>query len=271
MSKFSRRLFISSAAIIMLLSFLPAVSASSLSFVPTAYIGTMNCPTPVCSTNWSGYAVTGPSGSVSFVNGSWIVPKASCTSATTYSSFWVGIDGYSSSTVEQTGTDSDCSSGTAHYYAWYEFYPAASAQISGFAVSPGDIITASVTYNGGSSFTTSIKDVTKGETFSTSGSVSNAARSSAEWIVERPEVCMGLHCKLTSLTNFGTSYLGYDYTSLSGTNYATISSALGSIGSFSSSSIHQITMVDNSGKVLAEPSALSSDGSSFTDTWHASS
>ena len=76
------------------------------------------------STNWSGYAVTGASKSVTFVGGTWTVPAVqSCTSTNTYSSFWVGIDGFNSNSVEQLGTDSDCSSGSATYYAWREMYP----------------------------------------------------------------------------------------------------------------------------------------------------
>ena len=78
----------------------------------------------VTSTNWSGYAVTGPNGSVTDVKGTWMVPTLqSCTSATKYSSFWIGIDGYDSNTVEQIGTDFDCINGTPTYYAWFEFYP----------------------------------------------------------------------------------------------------------------------------------------------------
>lgn len=44
-----------------------------------------------------------------------------------YASFWVGIDGYSSGSVEQLGTHSDCvGKGRASYYAWWEMYPASS-------------------------------------------------------------------------------------------------------------------------------------------------
>src|SRR5438105_3519625 len=76
------------------------------------------------STNWAGYAVTGAAGSVSNVRGSWIVPAATCAAGeTSYSSFWVGIDGFNSGSVEQTGTDSDCRNGVPTYYAWTEFYP----------------------------------------------------------------------------------------------------------------------------------------------------
>ena len=58
------------------------------------------------------------------MKGSWIVPPVTCPSTPSqYSSFWVGIDGDNSNTVEQTGTDSDCSTGTPNYYAWFEFYP----------------------------------------------------------------------------------------------------------------------------------------------------
>src|SRR5690348_12679669 len=59
------------------------------------------------STNWSGYAaqtnLTSPlSNAVTDVKGSWTVPTLSCTGTNTYSSVWVGIDGYSDNTVEQT-------------------------------------------------------------------------------------------------------------------------------------------------------------------------
>src|SRR5574337_1127022 len=67
------------------------------------------------SINWSGYANTGTTFKV--VKGSWTQPSVTCgASETSYSSFWVGIDGDTTNTVEQTGTDSDCSSGTPTYY-----------------------------------------------------------------------------------------------------------------------------------------------------------
>jgi hypothetical protein len=53
------------------------------------------------STNWSGYASTGTT--YNDVKGSWTQPTASCSSGqTAYSSFWVGIDGDTTNTVEQT-------------------------------------------------------------------------------------------------------------------------------------------------------------------------
>src|SRR5256885_3857866 len=141
------RLFLPSLAILALSSLLPAF-ATAQAVVFSHSNGISNCPTgTVCSTNWSGFAVTGSG--VTDAKGSWIVPSVTCSSSTTYSSYWVGIDGYSSNTVEQTGTDSDCSSGHGVYYAWYEFYPNPSITIGGFTVLPGDRISAEVSYSGG--------------------------------------------------------------------------------------------------------------------------
>ncbi len=272
MRKSFRTLLLGSMIVLTIFAFFPTVTYATpqkAAFV-SAPRSAFNCPAgTVCSTNWSGFAVTGTAGSVSDVKGSWIVPSVSCPKkSTTYSSYWVGIDGYNSNTVEQTGTDSDCSSGFSVYYAWYEFYPAASVTISGFTVKPGDKVSAEVSYSTSTGqFTTTVTDGS--QSFSTSSSVSGAARSSAEWIVERPALCTALHCKLTSLSNFGTVSLGTDYTSISGTNYATINRVSGTIGSFGSNV--RITMVNSAGTTLAEPSTLTTDGTSFTETWFASS
>src|SRR5215467_11203890 len=54
------------------------------------------------STNWSGYAAT--TGTYTSVSASWIQPAGNCPSwfGSQYAAFWVGLDGFSSSTVEQT-------------------------------------------------------------------------------------------------------------------------------------------------------------------------
>ena len=73
------------------------------------------------SVNWAGYAVTGPT--VSNVAGSWVQPTATCPKRQNQqAAFWVGIDGYSATdpTVEQIGTDSDCTKGTKKTSRWPE-------------------------------------------------------------------------------------------------------------------------------------------------------
>jgi Peptidase A4 family len=226
----------------------------------------------VASSNWGGYAVTGAVGSVTQALASWTVPAVKCGAAeTSYSAYWVGIDGYSSSTVEQTGTDSDCRNGVATYYAWYEFYPKASKQIGSIVVSPGDEIGAAVVYSPKTGlFYDAIKDFTTGAQFVTSSTVSGAQRSSAEYIVEAPSICLLIKCRLASLSNFGTVGFGQDATGLTLriNCAATIGGVTGPIGSFGSA-VQQITMVSQSNPsvVKAQPSALSNDGTSFTATW----
>jgi Peptidase A4 family len=141
----------------------------------------------VQSSNWSGYAaetnLNAPAANaVTMVSGTWTVPTVTG-KTNAYSSVWVGIDGYSSSSVEQLGTEQDTTkSGAARYYAWWEMYPNPSIQISSLTISPGDTISASVTYSSGA-FTLQITDKTTGKSFSTTQSAT-AQRSSAEWIVE---------------------------------------------------------------------------------------
>lgn len=216
------------------------------------------------STNWSGYAVEGTAFTKAL--GSWTVPTVNCTKTpNTYSSFWVGIDGWTSSTVEQTGTDSDCDGKTPSYYAWYEFYPAASVLISSVPVSPGNHISASVTWNSGSSFTVTLTNETTGKSYSKKGTVSGAARTSAEWIAEAP--CCTRSGGILPLSDFGTVDFGEDYTGVSDTNDAADSSITGGIGAFGSNVFESIMVNGKTGADEAVPSALSSDGTSFTVTW----
>src|SRR6266540_1129971 len=248
-----------SATALILLSFLSLASAApipQLTLAPRTHDGSFQ------STNWSGYAVTGPSGSVSNAKGSWTVPaiQGSCPSTNQYSSFWVGIDGYSSGTVEQTGTDSDCQAGAPRYYAWYEFYPHPSFIFSGLTIHPGDKMLAEAQFSG-RSFPVTITDTTTGASASKSARVNSAQRSSAEWIAEAPSSSGGV----LPLANFGTVYFGTDNTGIASTCFATVSGVTGAIGSFAN--VHQITMVTGSGATKASPSALSSDKTSFSVKW----
>ena len=215
------------------------------------------------STNWSGYAVEGTSFTKAL--GSWTVPTVNCSQTpSTYSSFWVGIDGWTSSTVEQTGTDSDCSGKRASYYAWYEFYPNPSILISSVPVSPGNHISASVTYNG-SNFTITITNVSTGKSFSKTSSVRGAKRTSAEWIAEAP--CCTRSGGILPLADFGIVDFGQDFTGVSSTNDATASGVSGPIGAFGNNIFESIMVNGNTGADEAVPSALSSDGTSFSVTW----
>ena len=201
------------------------------------------------STNWSGYAAD--SGTYSSVSATWVQPTGTCGGSGAkdkYSSFWVGLDGYSSSTVEQTGTDTDCVGSTPSYYGWYETYPNPSYSF-GDAISPGDTISASVTYESGSSFEYTLSDKTKNWSVSTTQTESSAARSSAEVIVEAP-CCTALGQPL-QLADFGT--VNFSDSVVDG-------SAIGN------TSPEQITMVGNSGNDKDTVSSLSA-GENWSATW----
>ena len=59
--------------------------------------------TQVQSTNWSGYADT--STTFSTATGNWTEPSVTCSSSQEQlAAFWVGIDGFTSGSVEQDGT-----------------------------------------------------------------------------------------------------------------------------------------------------------------------
>jgi hypothetical protein len=99
---------------------------------------------------------------------------------------WVGIDGYSSSTVEQTGVATDCSSGSPVYQAWYEMYPASPVyySLSSYPVRAGDHVTGTVTRSG-TTYTLKLTNSTRGWTKATTASLS-ASNASAEVIIESP-------------------------------------------------------------------------------------
>jgi hypothetical protein len=207
--------------------------------------------TAVSSENWSGYAVH--SSTYKSVSASWTEPTGHCSGnkGDKYSSFWIGLDGYSSDSVEQTGSEVDCNGTSPKYYAWYEMYPHPSMVLSN-PVSPGDHFTGSVTFNGGTSFTLKLTDSTKGWTKTETESSSAAKRTSAEVIIEAP--CCTASGGILPLADFGTA------------NFTSSMVDGSDIGSLSPT---KITMVSKKGTQEDKISALSGKAA-FTGTWLAS-
>ena len=203
--------------------------------------------TQVQSTNWSGYADT--STTFTKATGNWTEPSVTCSSSQEQlAAFWVGIDGFTSGSVEQDGTLAECFRRSAFYFSWWEMYPTNSIQVVGSSVAPGDSISASVVRSG-SSYTLKVTDSThSANSFTTTQSCSSCANSSAEWIAEAPSSSSGV----LPLANF------HSWT-LSG---ATVNS--GVISSFTDD---EITMIDSSGLVKAQPGALNGSGNGFSVTW----
>lgn len=196
------------------------------------------------STNWSGYASNSlGSGHYTSVSARWTQPTVNCVATPNgYSAFWTGLDGdFTSNTVEQTGTEADCSNGSASYYGWYEMYPKGSF-FFGNTVKPGDSMSASVT-SGSRSFTLTLSDSTQHWSATTHQRLNSAKLASAEAIAEAPSSGGGV----LPLADFGNA----DFTS----------------SSLAPLSPQAITMVSSSGATKAKPGTISSGGA-FTDTWY---
>ncbi|HEU0257789.1 MAG TPA: G1 family glutamic endopeptidase [Microbacteriaceae bacterium] len=184
-----------------------ALSDAPLIPVPSTY----NAPgvrhtAQIRAANWAGYVATGQK--FTGVTGTWRVPSAVCTTADSFAAQWVGIDGHPSETVEQIGTGIACHDGVASYEAWYEMYGDADVNggasvtlPSGYKVTAGDTVTGTVTV-AGDMWSLTLADTSRGWSF-TKNVTFHAEQASAEWIVERPDVCTSAEessCQASTLT-----------------------------------------------------------------------
>jgi hypothetical protein len=210
------------------------------------------------SSNWAGYAVTGSN--FTDIVATWQVPKVQpggTSDPSTYSAVWVGIDGDTSNSVEQCGTEQDYTQGQAQYSAWFEIYPSkfnVTLDPTGYPVAAGDFINAEVKYLGNNQFFLSLTS-SQGWTATTTQTYAGAQLSSAEWIVEAPSTARS---KVLPLADFGQA-------TLSGCKAATGSGPLAPIGNWTGNSIDQITMGSMS-TTLASTGALTGQDS-FNVLW----
>jgi hypothetical protein len=173
----------------------------------------------------------------------------------------VGIDGYSSNTVEQVGTDSDCQNGTPVYYAWFEFYPHPSFTINSVPISPGKVVSAEVQSNGKGQFTVTLTNLSTGRNFSTSTKARRRHSLLQNGLPRLPTVGS---CRW----RISSASFGSDYTGQTNTCVATIGGTTLPIGLATfRPNLDQITMDTTGGIVKATPSSLSADGTSFSIAW----
>ncbi|MCI4323075.1 MAG: G1 family endopeptidase [Thermoplasmata archaeon] len=236
----------------------------------------------VNSTNWAGYAVVpaAGAGSIQEVTAEWYIPTANCSQpkadGAALSSQWVGIDGFNTGTVEQTGTAAYCSANgaTPVYYLWWEFDPYNAAQYV-YTANAGDLVQAYVLYNpticvSGSCgvYTLDLSDISSGNTISVVG---------GGWICNAAAVCEGgsdASAECISEVSAG----GYVLTKTTPlTFYACaveISGTFKGIGSFSSAvaSTNVLTQIGPVSGLKAQTVsgcvAFAYGKSEFTVTWH---
>jgi hypothetical protein len=223
----------------------PTTPAGTPSPSPTTGTGV----TAVTSQNWSGYAATGAPGTFTSVAAGWTIPAVTCTGTNTFSSFWVGLDGDGTNTVEQTGTEADCDGSTPAYSGWFEMFPNAPVFYDK-PVKPGDIMMASVTAQGGGAFMLTLFDMTQNWSEITERTSATATLGSAEIIAEAPS-----DSQVLPLTNFGT------------VNF--VAAAMNNVA-IGTTPIDAIAMESLGGVIEAAPSPISGGIGNFSVTWDSS-
>jgi hypothetical protein len=200
---------------------------------------------PGQSRNWSGYSATG--GSFTAVSGTWTVPQPSSASPGSDAA-WVGIGGVRGRDLIQAGTEQNVSaSGRISYQAWTELLPQTSHPVQ-LKVSPGDSMTVSIAEQPDGSWLIDMKNNTSSQTFQATEHY-QSSHSSAEWVEESPSGRRGV----LPLSHFGTVRFSAA-TAVKDGKTVTIAQAGG----------RPITMIDRDDRPIAQPSALGSDGASFS-------
>ena len=235
---------------------LPTQQVCTLMPLPNVYHGHRAAPRihnrNGTSSNWSGYAVqtslaSPQKNAVSNVEGTWTIPTVSPSmSSSTYSSFWVGIDGNSDNTVEQIGTEQDWTPSGQQNYVWFEMYPHYAYEITGLP----DKFGAGVKYMGSGTFVLSITNVTRGVAYTVPTRYTNmrkAQRGSAEWIAEAP-----YSGGVLPLADFGTASFS--------SCVATLDCFTGPIDYAPYWQNELITMQTSRGVIKAQPSTLNDAG-----------
>lgn len=225
------------------------------------------------SGNWSGYVVPSTT-PVTSVSGEFTIPTLDCAKTRNAGeTAWVGIGGAggTSGDLLQTGVVSDCTDGVqTENPAWWEEYPQYPADLfPDMTVSPGDLIQASVLRGSDLSWTTRVDDLTTGvsglmqtghqwgtvldsdpSTFVHSegdaSAVAYTGGTTAEWIVEDYGTSAGT---LVPFANFGT---------------VTFTGLTTSLPTWSLTAPEQVGLADESGLLLAEPTAPDSTGRGFS-------
>ena len=150
------------------------------------------------SLNWAGYLVS--HGRFTSVTATWVVPVArDSTGPGATASFWVGLDGRDSHSLQQIGTISTLTAAGPLYGVWWEMLPGPAVDVP-MTVAAGDVVGARVASDGRGAFTLSLRDATNGQRFVTRQADAAATLSSADVVTEAPSASSGQ----VPLADFGT-------------------------------------------------------------------
>ncbi|HEV2249580.1 MAG TPA: G1 family glutamic endopeptidase [Candidatus Limnocylindria bacterium] len=198
------------------------------------------------SRNWSGYVATGGS-SYTSVSGTWVIAKPDPT-VLGIDATWVGIGGANTTDLIQAGTEATVNGdGTVTYDAWTETLPQSTRTVS-LAVNGGDTVSVTIAERSAGLWVVDLKNVTTGKTFTTTIRY-DSSKASAEWIEEAPSLGRGI----APLDSFGTVKFTGGSVTVDGTKQT-----------LAGANAKPVTMADAANRPLAIPSAIGSDGSSFS-------
>lgn len=170
------------------------------------------------SDNWSGYVASPTSGTVSAVRGTFKVPSVRHASAGSTVSQWVGIGGWGDPTLVQAGVNVvPVSQAATLVEPWWEVVPGPQHLATGVMTRPGDTVTVELSQVSSATWSISLTDDSRQETFSTVQAY-DGTMSSAEWVVEADTTSAGRLTRLApyapvvNFTNLGLSGAPYDLT-----------------------------------------------------------
>lgn len=169
---------------------------------------------------------------------------------------WIGFDGTVAGIPEQVGTNSYCFNGNPGYWAWEEDPTTGAGKtnhavgVFGDEISAGEHITASITYSGNNHFQLKIADSELGDSRTFNVIISNAPRTSAEWIVE-------------AFTNMNTQSQ-VTLPKFQPITFSDCTAAVNNVaGSVLQTNAQSVSMVDNNGNIIVQPQNLNQAGTSF--------
>ncbi len=217
------------------------------------------------ASNWSGEVERGSN--LTSVSATWTVPSVVASTSLAFAATWVGIGGYSGTTLIQTGTIEATETRQVGYTAWVEVLPelpwtltsaASPGGSASFVVAPGNVMEASVTATGtGDLWQVTVSDTTAKWTYAHIFGYPVTA-TSAEWITERPSLITSITRKtmLATLADYGS------------TRFSDIESADGgAVAAPAPSSLTAIRM-ESDGNVISSPGPVSATTvESFTDSY----
>jgi hypothetical protein len=200
--------------------------------------------------------------SITFFNASWIQPKVNCTATNSTALFDAIL--VNNKTAELGGTGVQCRGGVASSFGWYDLSASNHTNITRISAATLPVAAGShvrISLHAGASVLLKITIGT--HTFSKS-----LATASRDYIGEVGVLALPIKTGFQPLANFGSVAFGQTYTKTTGTNDMKVGTTTKAMGLFPL--VGEITMRDKANKVLATPTALVGNGTSFKILWKAS-